>query len=764
VSVEPSITASDARAQTSIQVMKTGRSVSGSVFSPTGRPVAGATVVALHRYGNGRFAMVVTDAAGRFRTGRFIDPEWDELALTVQADGFASAMRKLIITPEIPAQLIRLTSRRPLHGRVIDAQDHPIAGAAVTPTRQYGNGKLDWEGETDVDGRFVWFEAPTAGTIDLDVRKPGFRQIVGRRLDAGSREVTLTLHRAQHLHGTVTDAETGRPIERFTLISAWGPPWLGFPPRWDRDKARSFTDGRFDLAGELSPDQGSRRSIRIEAGGYEPAELRDFPDSEEDVSHDFKLRRSARKAIAPTGIVRGPGGRPLAGAEVLLGDRNAHVRLQGGRTATQGLAASHHVRTDREGRYTFSPRATSAWIVVVHDAGFALRSPAELAASTEVNLAPWGRIEGILRIGADPAPGQRVSAYLLNRRFRGSVSYDSQTDRDGRFVFERVAPGRLTVYRPVRQGEGQTLSNLTHIDVAPGQTVRLQLGGTGRPVVGRLALPAGVAMKHLLSGFARLQSEPPALPLPAGSAPLTDEQWSSWWDAFLKTPECEDYFFGEHQYAVIFGPEAMFRIEDVPAGRYVLKLPFIGNAGEDPPSRRAFARVAVVVPPIPGGRSDEPLDIGTIPLEVFPFRELSVSDRVPVITSKAADGRPLDLASLRGKFVLLVFWCTSRPMSLGVIPPVKATWDTFGRDPRLVIIGLNQDAAPELLRRYLAHRGLDWEQRYIGSSDDPNPIVAAFGVRFPGGVFLIGPDGRILAKDLQGDQIRQAVATALSKR
>ena len=56
-----------------------------------------------------------------------------------------------------------------------------------------------------------------------------------------------------------------------------------------------------------------------------------------------------------------------------------------------------------------------------------------------------------------------------------------------------------------------------------------------------------------------------------------------------------------------------------------------------------------------------------------------------------------------------------------------------------------------------------WEQRYLGSSDDPNPIAAAFGVRYLPEVFLIGPDGRILAKDLEGDGIRQAVAASLSK-
>ena len=95
---------------------------------------------------------------------------------------------------------------------------------------------------------------------------------------------------------------------------------------------------------------------------------------------------------------------------------------------------------------------------------------------------------------------------------------------------------------------------------------------------------------------------------------------------------------------------------------------------------------------------------------------------------------------------------------------LKATHDAFGPDPRFVMIGLNQDFAPEAMRWCVAHHHLDWEHRNLGSIDDPNPIASAFGVCYPAQVFLIGPDGRIVAKDLQGDQIKQAVAAALSKR
>ena len=77
------------------------------------------------------------------------------------------------------------------------------------------------------------------------------------------------------------------------------------------------------------------------------------------------------------------------------------------------------------------------------------------------------------------------------------------------------------------------------------------------------------------------------------------------------------------------------------------------------------------------------------------------------------------------------------------------------------MIGLNADETPGPVRRYAAHRGLGWEQWYIGSTYDPNPTEAAFGIWFPPAAFLIGPDGRILAKDLQDESIPQAVAKAL---
>ena len=71
---------------------------------------------------------------------------------------------------------------------------------------------------------------------------------------------------------------------------------------------------------------------------------------------------------------------------------------------------------------------------------------------------------------------------------------------------------------------------------------------------------------------------------------------------------------------------------------------------------------------MPGGRSDEPLNLGTIRLDVFRLQQPQGRGLVPATTRNAADGRPLDLAALRGKFVLLDFWATFREDSLAEFP------------------------------------------------------------------------------------------------
>ena len=184
----------------------------------------------------------------------------------------------------------------------------------------------------------------------------------------------------------------------------------------------------------------------------------------------------------------------------------------------------------------FVPRSNPVAIVVEHDAGFAVRTPRELAASADVTVSPWSRIEGVLRIGTQPAPKQKVSAWMVNQSFRGRVDYDTQTDEHGRFVIERVTPGAITVYRYVDTPDhrGWIPSNPVTVDVSPGQTYRVDVGGTGRPVIGRLQIPQGFSLADLVLSFGDLSSERREPRMPDDYPDFTSEQKDCLVRAFLQ--------------------------------------------------------------------------------------------------------------------------------------------------------------------------------------------------------------------------------------
>src|SRR6185369_3282707 len=155
-------------------------------------------------------------------------------------------------------------------------------------------------------------------------------------------------------------------------------------------------------------------------------------------------------------------------------------------------ALATRTETDSEGHFTLPQRNGVQKIVCGNKSGFAEVSPAQLAASARVTLQPWGRIEGIFKIGQLPRGNQTI--WLAN--MHGPLGQlppvqlflDTKTDAEGRFVLEGVPPGEHKIaYRPgFRDGKiGQIpVSHGMPVIVKAGETTRLTLGGSGRAVTG----------------------------------------------------------------------------------------------------------------------------------------------------------------------------------------------------------------------------------------------------------------------------------------
>ena len=97
--------------------------------------------------------------------------------------------------------------------------------------------------------------------------------------------------------------------------------------------------------------------------------------------------------------------------------------------------------------------------------------------------------------------------------------------------------------------------------------------------------------------------------------------------------------------------------------------------------------------------------------------------------------------------------------------------ETFGGDPRFLLVGVSCDEAAQTPTTYTKANALSWTQVFGGPvpwsvraapANDFQNVGETYSIRGIPVTFLIGPDGRILARDLRGPALKEAVGKALS--
>jgi len=201
--------------------------------------------------------------------------------------------------------------------------------------------------------------------------------------------------------------------------------------------------------------------------------------------------------------------------------------------------------------------------------------------------------------------------------FYNSKGFSAVSDATGNFTIEHVPPGDGRVSLTDGGGTAPILS--PPISVNPGETVRVQIGGLGRPLTGRLVAPAGVEIRSWPNQVttAQLLVEWDSYHVPEG---LTGNAVERWKLEFEDTDVGRAWFRDQYSYDFKVGSDGSFTIPEVLPGNYRLFINvgqgYLGSGPDSRPSPPADPRIASAAPritvPAISGEDASPLELGEI--------------------------------------------------------------------------------------------------------------------------------------------------------
>jgi peroxiredoxin len=140
-------------------------------------------------------------------------------------------------------------------------------------------------------------------------------------------------------------------------------------------------------------------------------------------------------------------------------------------------------------------------------------------------------------------------------------------------------------------------------------------------------------------------------------------------------------------------------------------------------------------------------------IDIKKFLTINIGEQAPEFVATTLDGKELKLGDLRGKVVLLDFWATWCGPCIAELPNLQWAHKQFGLGGELVVVGISLDSNKDAVKEFVAKRDIHWRQIALGPAEQ-NPVAKEYTVSGVPATFLIGRDGKVVARDIQGWRLR----------
>jgi peroxiredoxin len=136
--------------------------------------------------------------------------------------------------------------------------------------------------------------------------------------------------------------------------------------------------------------------------------------------------------------------------------------------------------------------------------------------------------------------------------------------------------------------------------------------------------------------------------------------------------------------------------------------------------------------------------------------------KFPDFDVKDTAGKPISIADYKGKVVLLDFWATWCAPCRAELPNLISTYEKY-HDKGFEVIGVSLDQDEQKLASFTKEKNMAWPQYFDGLAWQ-NKLAVKYGINGIPATFLLDGQGTIIGRNLRGEALDRAVATALDRK
>ena len=143
------------------------------------------------------------------------------------------------------------------------------------------------------------------------------------------------------------------------------------------------------------------------------------------------------------------------------------------------------------------------------------------------------------------------------------------------------------------------------------------------------------------------------------------------------------------------------------------------------------------------------------------LKRVDIGEPIIDFTSNDTSGNPVALSSLKGKYLLMDFWASWCGPCRRENPNIVSVYNDY-KEKKFDVIGISFDNDEEKWKQAIIDDGLAWTHVSDLKRWDCE-AKKLYGVRSIPHSILVDPDGNIIAKNLNGEKLREKISELLDK-